>query len=241
MSLREEGYWDEHYEEELKNFHELGDEGEVWFGLRLTKQIVDWLICRVESDGDTNSQHLGLLDIGCGNALLLCKFAEQSQVRNCFLVSKDFLLAGIDYSQASIELAKGVVQRRNLSDQIQLAQDNILEPTSDKLRKKYAYLVDKGTLDAICLLAGESNDELAKVKMRYMEAIYSVSKKGTIFIIASCNHTEEELMNLFKIECSNRCKTELIDRIETPTIMFGGRQGSQVTCLVVRFTGEMTQ
>lgn len=235
MGLRQEGYWEEHYKEELRNFDEDGDEGEVWFGLRLTRQIVGWLVRHLEVNKITDCS---LLDIGCGNALLLCLIADKAISILRLLDDKNVNLVGVDYSESSISLARKVVQRRNLSDRIKLRQANILDSTSDAFDRKYKYLVDKGTLDAICLLVAESEDELLKTKTKYMETIYSLSEDGSIFVLASCNHTEEELMFLFDIKCCNRRSIRLMDKIETPKITFGGKQGSQVTCIVIEFSQE---
>jgi hypothetical protein len=98
--------------------------------------------------------------------------------------------------------------------------------------KKFDFIVDKGTFDAICLLSSDAN---SGVREQYKQSIREVSKKGTIFILASCNHTEDELLNVLKEKPHDRLNIELIGRIETPKIMFGGKEGSQVCCLVLKF------
>lgn len=234
MALKKEGYWDDHYREELKNFDQNGDEGEIWFGVRLTRRIVERLLLRI-----INQEEFALLDIGCGNAALLCMLVEQMREKKLPHSSDRVKLVGVDYSKESIALAKRVVDNRNLSDTITLYQADILEPTcSDCFGIKYQFLVDKGTLDAICLLYGETAEKLHQTKIRYLESVYYCAKEGSVFLLASCNNTKDELLSLFDLKCRYQRHAELIDILETPKIIYGGKEGSQVSCIIVEFGCE---
>lgn len=236
MALRREGYWDDHYKVELKNFDKHGDEGEIWFGLRLTRRIIEQLLSRFNSQKD-----ITLLDIGCGNSALLCLLVERLREEGLTHLEEKIKLVGIDYSKESIALAQRVVHSHNLDGRIILHQSDILNPDSSKcFASKYQYLVDKGTLDAICLLHGETDDELNRAKARYLESIYSIVEEGSVFILASCNNTEEELLKLFDVKCNHQRQVKLIGRIETPKITFGGKEGSQVCCIIVEFGHEIS-
>lgn len=224
MGLREEGYWDEHYKLELSNFQEDGDEGEVWFGKGLSRKIVLWIKDQVES-----GQKIRILDIGCGNAFLLYSLVDS-------LDHDELLLHGIDYSVNSIELSRSIIESKGLSSRIKVNQcdfldTNQLESTFEGT--KFNYIIDKGTFDAICLLS--SDQILEETKRNYMKSVYSIVDNNSKFILASCNHTEEELCHLFKLDCPNRLPVEMIGKIDTPTLKFGGKEGSQVTCLIFRF------
>lgn len=237
MALRKEGYWDNHYREELENYVQNGDEGEIWFGIRLTRRIVDWLLLRIKDQED-----FALLDIGCGNAALLCMLVERMREEALPQSEGHIKLVGVDYSKESIALAKRVVDDRNLLDKITLHQADILNPScAGYLRIRYQYLVDKGTLDAICLLNSDTAEKLLQTKISYLESIYSLAEEGSVFLLASCNNTEDELLSLFDIRCRYQRHAKLIDKIETPKITYGGKEGSQVSCIIIKFGSEVAQ
>lgn len=231
MDLREEGYWDSHYELELKNYREDGDEGEIWFGKGLNRKIVSWLINKFPDHEEDKT--VNIIDIGCGNAFTLCSLAEKLQ-------SKRIKLLGIDYSNNSIALSSEIVNLRDLKRLISLSQCDFLdhtklvEITNDS---KFQYIIDKGTYDAICLLS----KNLTLSKDRYLRSLYSLVTDGSILILASCNHTKEELLKLMETECETKwINCCLIDEIETPKLQFGGQEGSQVTCLIFKFAKSLS-
>jgi len=233
-SLRQKGCWDEHYELELKNFDEHGDEGEVWFGERLSNQIVNWISERI--DTSIISHHTSIVEVGCGNAFKLCKIAEIRSLKRRDLMieeNRDLTLLGLDYSSNSIQLAKKILDSKGLKDNITLKVCDILD--SNQLQsvigdQRFDFVIDVGTYDAICLMANESLDD---TKLKYMYAICSLVKVGSIFVIASCNNTENELMSLFGPRFSHGNCWRLVSRIETPKMVFGGIVGQQVTCLIL--------
>lgn len=242
MALRKEGYWDGHYEQELKNYMEDGDEGEIWFGKRLNRNIVEWILEQLSSRAVVDetiwaNNKVDVIDIGCGNSFLLCtmmeKFSERSEPSRISLNA-----LGIDYSRNSISLSSKIVRDRQMDDLIQLQQCDITSETqvsSITEKRKFNFIIDKGTYDALCLLNAESEEKLGQTKEAYLRSIRQLGKPGkSIFILASCNHTEEELLALFDSMPSDE-KPKLIDRIETPSIQFGGKSGSQVTCLIFEF------
>lgn len=236
MCLRQEGYWDQHYELELKNFEEDGDEGEVWFGKGLSRRIADWLVEQLSRRIDQPST---IIDVGCGNGFTLYTLVDKyrTKLSQSTEISERLKLTGIDYSRNSIDLSFKIMAAKNLDSMINLMQCDFLK--IDQLNsvvnnKKFDFIVDIGTFDAICLLA---HGELEAAKLKYLRSLNSISKCGTKFILASCNHTEEELVSLFGLENSPDLNPNLIDRIETPKIQFGGKEGSQVTCLIFDLLG----
>lgn len=239
MGLRHEGYWEQHYEEELKNFQDNGDEGDVWFGEPLTRRIVNRILQEVKHGHcNESSSEISILDVGCGNAFLLCTLLEKASEQLTPGATIDRLqLHGIDYSANSIELSKKIVESRGLANSIHLQQCNFLDLNQVcKLNqaKRFDFIVDKGTFDAICLLSGDAD---CNVRENYKQSIYALARSGTVFILASCNHTEDELLALFdgNNENGEQIHHQLLERIETPKIRFGGKEGSQVCCLVLKF------
>lgn len=238
MALRKEGFWDDHYQLELRNYEEDGDEGEVWFGRGLSRRISNWLIERI------NERHHNLeskiIDIGCGNAFLLITLAKnyKSEEHNTGLK-----LLGIDYSAKSIELSRKIIASYNYESLIELKQCDFLNQGEVKYianGTRFEFVIDIGTFDAICLLAGDEQAEktLEQTKVSYMKSLYSLVRAKSVLVLASCNHTEEELLPMFGIDCENRLSSQLLGRIETPRIKFGGKEGSQVTCLMIEFNSD---
>lgn len=241
MALREVGFWDRHYEEELKNFDDAGDEGEVWFGRGLSRKIASYIVNLLkEKTAFHQSNPINILDIGCGNAFLLVTLAQKisSELPNEILTR--CILSGLDYSANSIELSQKIVSAKELTDRIHLKQCDFLELQRLKeisIDEGYDIVIDVGTYDAICLLASGSDDKLQSTKITYMTSIYSIVKNNTIFVLASCNHTEEELMSLFELDCRNKRQISKIGQIDTPKLQFGGKEGSQVCCIILKTLG----
>lgn len=222
MSLREDGFWEEHYASELKSYEEDGCESDVWFGKGLNKRVASWILEHLTKK-PVDITPVKILDVGCGNAFTLISLVERlpESINNLDIL-------GIDYSKSSVELSKKIVSNKGLSGRIQLKQCDFLHIDQVKAVSRglrFDFIIDIGTYDAICLLAGSA---LMETKLNYMKSIDTLIRDGSIFILASCNHTEEELITLIGDEF------KIIDRIESPKLTFGGREGSQVNCIVVR-------
>ena len=94
---------------EKKNFEDIGDKGEVWFGENAMNRMVRWL----EKNVDADSQ---IIDLGCGNGLMCLELHEAGFKNVC----------GVDYSDHAIELAKKLAQDSGIldSDQVQFSVSN---------------------------------------------------------------------------------------------------------------------
>ena len=97
---------------EKKNFEDIGDKGEVWFGENAMNRMVRWL----EKNVDADSQ---IIDLGCGNGLMCLELHEAGFKNVC----------GVDYSDHAIELAKKLAQDSGIldSDQVQFSVSNFEE------------------------------------------------------------------------------------------------------------------
>lgn len=240
MSLRKEGFWDDHYSNELKNFEDCGDEGEVWFGKGLTRKISSWLIKHLEAKSQ-QEQTVKIIDIGCGNAFFLCDLINKYQSSYGDGSKLKLETLGIDYSANSIELSKKLIIEKGLTQDIQVVQCdflNLASVISASQGFKYDYIVDIGTYDAICLLASQSASATEDARSQYIKSLISLIKKTSIFILASCNNTESELSEVFDVFEGKVFR--LLDRIKTPEITFGGKQGNQVTCLIFQIEDSIS-
>ena len=66
--------------------------------------------------------------------------------------------------------------------------------SSKCLQRQYHVCHDKGTYDAICL----NPDDPKEKRNRYYSNVRKLLKDGALFVITSCNWTEEELKSHFE-------------------------------------------
>ncbi|XP_026560725.1 EEF1A lysine methyltransferase 2 [Pseudonaja textilis] len=200
-------HWDATYEQELHNFKESGDTGDIWFGEESMTRIIRWLEKR-KIPLDTS-----VLDIGTGNGILLVELSKSGYTN----------LTGVDYSPSAIQLSKNIMQKEGLP-YIKLLIEDILNP-SDEL-SSFQICIDKGTFDAICL----SPDGAAEKRKQYVKSLQRLLRLDGFFLITSCNWTKEELCKQFEEGFL------LLEELPTPTFCFGGRTGNSVTALVLQKT-----
>ncbi|XP_058882206.1 EEF1A lysine methyltransferase 2 isoform X2 [Acipenser ruthenus] len=198
-------YWDEAYTRELQTFKEIGDVGEIWFGEESMARVVQWL------EKENIPQDASVLDIGTGNGMFLVELAK------CGFTN----LTGIDYSPASVELAKNIMAKEELTN-IRIMEEDLLSPSPEL--SGFDVCIDKGTFDAISL----NPENAAENREQYARAVRSVLKDDGLFIITSCNWTKDQLLSIL-------CKGfEIQQELPTPSFQFGGRTGNSVTALVLK-------
>lgn len=198
-----QSHWDAAYAEELTNFYEHGDAGEIWFGGGVMETVAAWTakICAgvaaslpidpvegfsLQSMGDLNVFYetrmraelagWNVLDVGTGNGMLLQALAKHGFVD----------LNGTDYSEGAVELARAVANRKGCTD-INFMVDDILET---KLQTQFKLVTDKGTLDAIGL-----HPEGSQKRIMYWKAVSKLVAPGGVLVITSCNNTKDELVD----------------------------------------------
>ncbi|CAB3238112.1 unnamed protein product [Arctia plantaginis] len=196
-------YWQKAYKKEIENYNEHGDPGDVWFGEDSAQRVINWICdCGVKKD-------VGIIDIGCGNGYTLTELAKEGFTQ----------LLGIDYCEEAILLAKNVSQAD--FSQIRYQVFNITEDSVEELGK-FGIVHDKGTYDAIGL-----NPEDPKThREKYINQVTQLLDDDGMFIITSCNWTEDELIKHF----SEKMKLKRV--IPTPQFKFGGKVGSVVSSVV---------
>ena len=91
--------WDKQYQLEQKNYDEIGDRGEVWFGEAAMNRMIRWL----EKNVDTSSH---IIDLGCGNGVMSLEMYDVG--------FKNVL--GVDYSSHAIELAEKLALENDIQD-----------------------------------------------------------------------------------------------------------------------------
>lgn len=202
-------YWDDFYALERKNFKENPeDTGECWFNDNdAESKMVDFI---VENFNEFNNTESSVIDLGTGNGHLLFELRE-----NDFNAK----MLGVDYSEESVQFASEISKTKDYN--IDFAQADIFG--SEWNPGVFDIVLDKGTLDAIALsglTVGEQNKPIVEI---YGKVIEKILKKNGIFLITSCNFTEEELTKIIQSE-----HLEVWEKITYPTFEFGGIKGSTI-------------
>ncbi|KAH7884459.1 S-adenosyl-L-methionine-dependent methyltransferase [Phlebopus sp. FC_14] len=216
-------HWDSVYEEELRNFDDNGDEGEIWFGEESVEKMVQWALQHVPPRPD-----LTVLEVGSGNGTLIFALVAAGYPPD--------QLSGIDYSEGAVELARRIANTRDKCEDVTFNQCDFLhddppsphghEGTNDGV---WDLIMDKGTYDAIALMAkdAEGNPPVDGYPLRVARLL----KPGGHFLITSCNFTETELHERFLTPVTD---LQYHSRIQHQTYTFGGSTGS--ICSSVAFS-----
>ncbi|KZC04999.1 Methyltransferase-like protein 10 [Dufourea novaeangliae] len=172
-------YWEKVYTDELDNFKDHGDVGEIWFGRNSLQKIIRWITTKLKLDKENDK----IVDIGCGNGMALVELANKGFTK----------LVGVDYSQKAIALAHEILKENNISH-INLKVCDILNLETHELLRDFKLVHDKGTYDAISL---HPQDPATKRK-KYIENVNKILVPGGYLILTSCNWTKEELESHFQ-------------------------------------------
>lgn len=215
-------YWDEFYALERKNFEDNAeDTGECWFSENNAEErMVEFLLNSCE-DGSISS-NASVIDLGTGNGHLLFSLLEKGF---------NGVMVGVDYSKHSVEFANQIrIQQYKHNKQISFyKQDIFCDSWNPGL---FDVVIDKGTLDAIALSGTTSANGETVVDM-YYKVVEKIIKEDGIFMITSCNFTEEELIKMIK-----KGKLKVWKTIQYPTFEFNGVNGSSI-CTVVFVKAEL--
>ena len=229
--------WNEYYANELVHFHQDAIPGDPWFGHAPLAVIVDY-VCSTFPDYTTP-----MLDVGCGNGHLLLALTRipirvllgndvyTPQLHHIEKSATYNHLVGLDYSIPGIELACSLAQSCQRS-WIAYHTFNLIQPEAfseiySSLMHTFECVMDKGTLDAISL---SKNPLHLSVYVNTVHSFFRPHSDTTRFIIASCNWTRQELVDMFKN------KFDLVEELHLPMpkFTFGGQQGNTVTILVFK-------
>jgi SAM-dependent methyltransferase len=150
---------------------------------------------------------LHFLKLGTGNGAMLFELSDEEYTN----------LTGVDYSEKSVELAQKIAVDQERGH-INFKVCDLLANTSDLGRFNICH--DKGTYDAIGLM-----HNAADKKQIYTENVANLLTDRGLFIITSCNFTEDELTKSF---------SEYFDKFEvipSQTFQFGGKVGKTTTSM----------
>ncbi|XP_076812359.1 EEF1A lysine methyltransferase 2-like isoform X3 [Clavelina lepadiformis] len=194
------GYWDGIYQKELEDFRDNEDPGTEWFGHNVAKRIVKWV-----KESNILSKESTIIDIGCGNGLLLLELAKLGYTNLC----------GVDYSKGALKLAKNIFNHEKIPEdvatwlELDITNQTIVESENEPAIMK------------VC------NDAVYK-RACYIEQVKQfLSKRSGILLITSCNWTTAELLSHFM-------DFKLLEELPAPTFTFGGKTGKTVSSCVFK-------
>lgn len=204
-------YWDDLYALERNNFgNNPEDTGAGWFDDNgAEERMVDFLL---ENVGELRiSLQSNMIDLGTGNGRLLFELCE-----NDF----DGQLVGVDYSEEGTQFATQVSKAKGYDTNTRFITADIFDPAWNP--GKFDIVLDKGTLDAIAL-SGKKFAGDKTVMDIYSSAVERLLVKDGIFLITSCNFTQQELISFMQTDSLKVWKT-----IKYPVYEFGGVKGSAI-------------
>lgn len=209
-------YWDDFYKLERNNFKEnANDTGERWFDDNNAEdkmiQFLDDNVGQFSIRSDSS-----MIDLGTGNGHLLFALRE-NEFTGKFL--------GIDYSSESVQFANDIAKTNQIND-ISFEQADIFADNWNP--GKFDIVLDKGTLDAIAL-SGLKTSDGKPVTTIYNKIISKLLNSGGVFLITSCNFTQQELIKIIEDE-----HLQMWEIIQYPLFEFGGVKGT--TICTIAFT-----
>lgn len=232
--------WDSAYTLELTNHTtNVTDEGTIWFSDSGAEEKVLERLEALEDQSLLSKPSSRILDLGTGNGHMLFELREEGWLGE---------MVGVDYSEASIELARRIGEARRKEagagedaeeedaskegeNEVQFETWNILtQPPGPWLGTKFDAVLDKGTFDAISLSA-ETDTQGRRICETYRDAVVPLIKENGFMVITSCNWTKEEVVAWFVADDG---VLEVFDEARYPSFTFGGQTGQSVCTIVFR-------
>ncbi|KAF2817612.1 S-adenosyl-L-methionine-dependent methyltransferase [Mytilinidion resinicola] len=215
-------YWDSAYSLELQNHAARpDDEGTIWFSDASAEERVLAHLETLSDESILSKTSTTFLDLGTGNGHLLFALREDGWEGN---------MLGVDYSAASVELARRIGEGRKEEGQagVRFEEWDILnEQAGGWLGEGWDVVLDKGTFDAISL-SGQVDEQGRRICEGYRVRVEPLIKAGGRLVITSCNWTSDELRAWFEVEGG---QLEYETSVKYPSFTFGGKTGQQVCTL----------
>lgn len=228
MALTQHYSWDEVYARELENYAKSSDdEGTVWFEENGAEDAILSLLDQLVETGLLARAEARVLDLGCGNGHMLftLRQGEADEPDSAWTGA----MVGIDYSDASIQLAMQIAQHRQQGDTIDFQRwDLLAEEPGTWYGTGFNLILDKGTFDAISLMA-QSDNQRHPCEL-YCERVVALLRPDDMLVITSCNWTKSELLSWFAAP-QQEGKLRYVAEARYPSFTFGGRKGQSIVTL----------
>ena len=233
------GSWDRTYDRELQNYgDDDNDEGTVWFSENNAEEAVMKQLSKLHysvllrrDNPNLGSTPSRFLDLGTGNGHMLFELREPDDTG----LSWNGELVGVDYSEASVQLARRIAEQKHNdhhldTKQIRFERWNLLqEHPGDWLADGFDVVLDKGTFDAISLMDYDKfMDHPCEV---YRKKVTPLIKPGGFLFVTSCNWTKQELLQWLVLDDGGLM---YYDEAKYPTFSFGGKTGQTTVTIIFR-------
>ncbi|CAK7197933.1 Protein-lysine N-methyltransferase efm4 [Sporothrix eucalyptigena] len=222
------------------------DTGTVWFDDSDAEAKMVQFLVNLDDEGSLHARTI--LDLGCGNGSLLRAVREELFADGVPEDEPAPRLLGVDYSEASISLARNVNENGEdddnevpitftVWDMLQGSASDIIDTEGSLPADGWDLVLDKGTFDAISLGNSSTPQEegaAQSVEVQYRAQVLNLLKPGGRFLITSCNWTETELCAWMEDEEERGQRGAWLikaGRVAYPSFQFGGVQG-QTVCTV---------
>jgi SAM-dependent methyltransferase len=249
VGLKLRNSWDNLYTTEITN-HSLdpSDEGTIWFDdsaaedkilAFLEEKIVGE---KILGEGVTR-ENCSFLDLGTGNGHFLFRLREgDDDGEDEEGEGWGGRMLGVDYSEKSIEFAMRIAGDNGVGPgagekEVEfrwwdlMSQDPVGLVLEGGNEKGWDVVLDKGTFDAISL-SEERDASGRRICEQYKERVVPLIREQGIFLVTSCNWTEEELVSWFQ-----GGRLEYVDTIKYKSFSFGGRKGQTISNVCFRKRG----
>lgn len=263
-------YWDDLYTREISNHTaNPSDTGTNWFDdSGAQDKVVEFLATHLVPDEASSENkaktrnETAFLDLGTGNGELLFGLREEGW---------NGRMLGVDYSERSVEFARRINEAkqdefRSQENEEEEEDDDDDEPTPSRQPVEFEQLdilapppagsavlsgdqahgwdvvLDKGTFDAISL-SSATDGRGRRINEGYRAAALGLVKEGGLFLITSCNWTEDELIQWFASknadeaageEAEQAWTFEVVDRLKYRVFTFGGVKGQTISSMCFR-------
>lgn len=193
------------------------------------------LLDELEEDGHIRRAGEGassFLDLGTGNGHML--FTLRGGEEGDGEEGWEGAMVGVDYSRASVELARKVAVQRGLQGEpVRFEEWDLLEqePGSWAGEGGFGVVLDKGTFDAISLMPqAEGAAHSCETYRRKVEPLVGA---GGFLVVTSCNWTKEELLSWLAPEGGEN-EMEFFCDAKYPSFTFGGQTGQSIVTVAFR-------
>jgi SAM-dependent methyltransferase len=235
------------------------DEGTVWFddadAEARTLAFLDGITESASFDHEIRREDASFLDLGCGNGSLLFALRDDGW-RAGRMLGVDYSARSVELARQIARARKEGHRPAKKTDdeddtseeedepmedgeeepetEIEFAEWDVLRgsydiPLSGAQTTGWDVVLDKGTFDAICLSDETDATTGARACEGYKGRVLRLVRPGGLFLVTSCNWTEEELGRWFE-----GGGFEKVDRINYPSFQFGGAKGQAISTLCFR-------
>lgn len=212
------------------------DEGTIWFDENGAEEAVVKLLDELEEDGDiqrAGADASRFLDLGTGNGHMLftLREGEDGEGENKW----EGGMVGVDYSPASVELARKIQEQREIEPPVRFEEWDLLqaEPGNWHNRERgFDVVLDKGTFDAISLMPQTEGEEHSCET--YRRKVEPLLAKDGFLVVTSCNWTKEELLSWLTPVDEEGGRLEFFKDAKYPSFTFGGQTGQSIVTVAFR-------